>query len=110
MEKIINLEKEIVPSFIKYDKKMYKILSLKEPNLVIKKYKVILNEDKLESLVLIDSKHPNCDPKNNKFCLPSSLINENFNEVKEFLEKHILPIYWADDCYFCVWGLVDYLY
>ena len=107
MEKIIKLEKYIMPSLIKFNKKLYKILEVKEPSLIIKEYKIILNDDKLESLMLLNSIHPNCNPEDNKFCLPSYLLGKKFNEVRDSIE-YLLSVYWIDNSYFGPWRLVKY--
>lgn len=111
---VINLyeiKKEIIPQFLIYNNKKYKInyfLDEHKNNHIIKNYYVYLFNKKLMSIFL-PYFHPNCDPSTGVFCLPPNLLNLIFNkDIQEYIEKEVLPIYNYDNCYFKEWNIFDY--
>jgi hypothetical protein len=97
--------KEVVPKIMYYQNKMHDITYV-DPSLVIKGYKINLNNSEVESVKLFNS-HPNSDPKTNKFCLPSNVIGKKLEEVKDLI-SYLLSVYNIDSCYFSPWGLIKY--
>lgn len=98
--KTIVISTTLIPSRLIYRKEIYSITHIKN-EYIIKTYKVFEVDGKVNRIYL-ESKHPNCDPKTNEFCLPEELKNQKLKKVKKSIE-YFLTTFNLDDCYFVPW-------
>ena len=97
--------KEIVPKIMYYQNKIHDITFV-DPALIIKGYKIGIEDSKIRSLIL-SNRHPNCNPNTKEFCLPPNVIGANVDDVKDLL-SYLLTVYNMESCYFSPWGLIRY--
>ena len=83
MKDFIIKDVKIIPERLILQNSLWKIFTIKE-KYIIKEYRIILdNKNKLDKVFLINSKHPNCNPRTNEFCIPNGIKNNpiHFKEI-----------------------------
>jgi len=108
-EEDINMQinKKILPSLIITNHKLYKILSIVDPDLIIKNYSIIIKHGKIKKVKIV-GRHPNANDLNNEFCLPTGVIGKQLNsDIIKFIE-YLISTYFLDNCYFRPYGMITY--
>lgn len=103
-----NIEKSpIVPDIMIFKDKIFDITSV-DPEFVISKYELMIDNNILKGLKLVNSRHPNCNPENGMFCLPEGMKDNVFTtEMYERL-KYAMKTFNLDNCYFMPWDRCTY--
>jgi len=96
---VVPVPKVCVPSKAVYRKQVYDILDY-DDRLIIKGYKIRIKEGRIKCLTLkSECLHPNCNPYNNEFCLPHTVIGGQLGDQMLFRINQLLSTYYLDDCY-----------
>jgi len=102
------IKRTLVPERLKYKGKLYKITYI-ENKYIIPCYEVLLINDKVDSVFLRKSIHPNCKPQTAEFCLPPEVRFHEFNKKVQIILENILVSFNLENAYFMPWGDVKYI-
>jgi len=125
-----NFNIEIVPEFIQYQGKIKKIVKIPNDYFKIREFRIIVNKNVVEDLIIMNAFHPNATPNPNEvglkfgetppyiqfFCLPENLKNKDMGidfNIEHYIEYFIqmLKTYNYDSSYWIRWNgftLIDY--
>ena len=83
------IKKRIIPDRLICNSTLYSI-KLNNPTYIIDEYTIFLDKNKnIEKIKLLKGMHPNCNPKNNEFCIPDFIkkINKIDDETLKIIEN-----------------------
>lgn len=102
------IEKTIIPQRLKYKGKLYKIIYV-DKKYIIPCYEVLLSDNKINSIYLKKSIHPNCRPDTAEFCIPLQIKDNPFNKQVQTIIENTLITFNLENAYFMPWGDVKYI-
>lgn len=94
-----------VPSKLIFKNQLYKITDLNE-KFIIKGYKIKTVNNLIDSVIL-ETSHPNANPKTGEFCLPHKLRSLKLNKKTKEMIGVMLCNFNLDDCYFTPWNEIE---
>lgn len=103
---IHNFDIILTPNKIKFNNTLYNIIQLHK-KYVIKGFKIKTFNKTIDELIL-NTIHPNCNPKTFKFCLPNEVRKLKLNNNSIEILKLIMCCFNLDDCYFTPWDEIKY--
>ena len=104
---IKQINKKIIPNRILYNSEIWNITSVDE-KFVIYSYILELDEEGYIRNLILESKHPNCEPINNRFCLPNYIYQLKFNDQTRKLIENLLSTFNVNNAYFSPWKYIKY--
>lgn len=103
----VKVEKKIVPNKCIIDNHVYKITRL-NPEFIIETFDVIYDKRNKIKSVLLQNRHPNCNPNTNEFCIPTSFKGLDFNDHGLIFISRLLECFNLDHSYNTPWSDFDY--
>ena len=102
------IKKTLVPERLKYKGKLYKITYL-ENKYTSPCYEILLIDNKVDTVYLRKSIHPNCKSATAEFCLPTQVRFHEFDKKVQSLIENTLVTFNLENAYFMPWGDVKYI-
>lgn len=98
----------IYPERLICNKKSYDI-QINNNKFIIKEYEIITNnEGTIKDIRILDGLHPNCNPSNNYFCLPSFIKKLKVTEETIFIIENMFKVFNFNSAFYLPWESIEY--
>jgi len=96
--------RKIIPDKLICISNFYKIILI-DSEYIINKFEVYVDETRrVKKILIVNGKHPNCDPETNIFCLPDSIKDRIINVDLINIIVETLKIFNYNSSYYQDWG------
>jgi len=102
MEIIAEFKTTIIPDRVVYNGIVKKLLKV-DDKFKIRGYKLYLTENDELTKLVIDTPHPNCNPKTGEFCISLNIKGREVNNLTIPVIESLLKTFNLDDCFYQPW-------
>lgn len=94
----------LIPNKLICNQDFYTI-SLVDEEYIIDEFVIYVRNEKIERIVILKGKHPNCNPVNKEFCIPDEIKNMKFNKEALRLIENMFLTFNFNSAYFQPWAV-----
>lgn len=98
---------KIIPTKLIVNSNFY-FIKILNYSFIIDSFDIYTKDEKIDKIIITKGKHPNCNPIDQTFCIPSYLKNLSLTSDNIKIIKEMLKIFNFDNAHYVPWFAFEY--
>lgn len=102
-----SFKRTVIPTKLIHNSTLRKI-EVTNSKFIIEKFEIFTKDKKIDTIVITEGKHPNCNPEDGVFCIPDYLKRLTLNHETLKIIIEMFKIFNFESAYYLPWGSIEY--